>query len=64
MKNERDAAQHDKLPLSAFTLNMFCQNYFVEIIILHMVQPRFSRLNVTDTTVMSTNIHLQCKMPV
>jgi len=64
VKHERHTAQHDKLPLSAFTLKMFCQNYFVKIIVLHMVQPRFSRLNGTDTTDMSTNIRLQCKMPV
>jgi len=39
VKNDRHTAHHDKLLLSAFTLKMFCQNYFVEIIILHMVQP-------------------------
>jgi len=64
VKHERHTAQHDKLLLSAFTLKMLCKNYYVEIIILHLVQPRFSRLNATDTTVMSTKIHLQCKMPV
>jgi hypothetical protein len=59
----QNTVQYDELLLLAFALKMFCHNSVLKIILLHMVQPRFSWLNTTDTTVMSTRIHLQCKVP-